>query len=620
MKTKYETWRIRDLLDALNAGRLLLPPYQRRGVWEDTKQKLLISSLKSNWPIGSLLFSNSNGDSDNVFLLIDGQQRVTAIRDYCKNPCGYLDSTDVTPAVLDGMCDFIASKLEGDQRARVMSTLTQWLSSCNAMTKSGGFSPSILAALFHNCLNIPVDTELTSACEDVANDLLENWDLSERQVPIVFFTGTSEAIAEIFRLINTAGEPLGKFDIIAAKWYKENTDTFIRNPKIIAHIRASYDQQIADGMTFEVPFDERAPMLVEYLFGLGKLLIESYPCFFGRPSAINETDELGFKLAAICHGLAFGKKPMEQLNEVMKKRGSSPEGIDPTAFEKAVFDACEFVELALNDVLLIRLNRASPQSPPEILHNTDQLVSMICRVLIGKYGPNFTTIRREWAEEEKILQATLRQFYLQDILEERWQGAAATRLFDRVWSSKGEGKYEPSSFYLDGYDRQQWKRILAAYHDKSKMQRRRTGRYVTKTHRTFLKYAIYTSLQFNQQTGCAYEIEHLYPVSRLEELIQRDQTDQAGWAIDHVANLALFSQKLNRKKKEETLAEHCAGLSPADLKKLHRDGLNMLMCSVEDVVIPTGKGKRFTRNDFEAFLDKRFSVMSEAVLECLFRD
>jgi hypothetical protein len=618
MKTKYETWRIRDLLDALDEGRLTLPPYQRRGVWEEGKQKRLISSLKSNWPIGSLLFSNSDDGNDNGFLLIDGQQRVTAIRDYCKNPCRYLEAADIASDVMDELCLFIKTKLGVDQRARVSSTLTSWLRSCTSMTKKGNFSPSILAKLFHAHLEVPADSDLSGACEDVVNDLLANWDLSERQVPIVFFSGTSDVVAEIFRLINTAGAPLGTFDVIAATWFKEGTDTVINNPKIVAHIRTSYDQQRDDGMTFESPFDERPAMLVEYLFGLGKLLIERYPHFFGKPSLLNETDELGFKLAAVSHGLAFSKKSMERLNGEMKRRCSGASGIDPTNFENAVIEACDFVAKAINDILLIRLNRASAQSPPEILHNTDQLLSIICRVLVGKYKPDFKGVRKEWAKEEKVLNVTIRQFYLQDILEERWQGAAATRLFDRVWRSEGDEKHEPSAFYLNGYGKADWRTILAGYHEKAKMQRRTTGRYVTKVHRTFLKFAICSALKHRQQTGEAYEIEHLYPVSRLEKLIKTDKADKAGWAIDHVANLALFSRKLNRDKSGETLAEFCDGLSPQELKQLEKDGLNMLMCEVQDVALPKDKSKRFTRANYEAFLDKRFGKMSDEIIECLF--
>lgn len=618
MKTKYETWKICELLDALEGKRLSLPPYQRRGVWEEPKQKRLIASLKSNWPIGSLLFSNSDDDTTGSFLLIDGQQRVTAIRDYCNNPCRYLDATDVTDDEMHSLCVFIQTKLGVDHSAEVASTLTQWLRTCTSMAKKGGFSPSRLANLLHAELGVTADTDLTAACEDVVNDLSSNWDLSEREVPIVFFSGSSDVVAEIFRLINTAGAPLGTFDIIAATWFKETTDTVINNAKIVAHIRASYDRQIDDGMTFETPFDERPPMLVEYLFGLGKVLIDKYPHFFGRPSSENETDELGFKLAAICHGLAFGKKPMERLNAVMKERCSVAEGIDPTCFENAVFEACDFVCSALNDILLIRLNRSSAQSPPEILHNTDQLVSIICRVLVGKYKADFKSVRIEWAREEPVLKLTLRQFYLQDILEGRWQGAAATRLFDRVWSSSGDGKHQPSTSYLDAYDKREWRTILASYHDKGKLDRRKTGRYVTKVHRTFLKFAIQSSLKHSQQTGGAYEIEHLYPVSRLEQLIKRDKSDQAGWAIDHVANLALFTRKLNRKKSGQTLAEYCDDLNQQEMKKLVKEGLNMLMCEVQDVSLPTGASKRFTRADYESFLDKRFERMADEVLECLF--
>ena len=621
MKTDYDAWTVGDLLKAIAGERLLLPTYQRRGVWDENKQKQLMASLRKQWPIGSLLFGKPAGDQTNKYLLIDGQQRVTAIREYCRNPCRYLEPRDVSAAVLERLCEFIKTQKGSDLSDKTSLLITEWLGTCTEMTKPGGFSASSLASVLEKKLELKGAIALASACEDVVLDLEANWNLNEREIAIVFYNGPSDDIPEIFKAINTAGEPLDKFDIIAAQWFTEGTDTNIKNPKIVSHIRASYEKQVADGMTFAVPFEDRDPMLVEYLFGLGKWLIAEYPIFFGKPSESNETEEVGFNIAATAHGLAIGWTPMGRLNRLMKTRSINKGKIDPIKFEQALKEACNFTLRALNDILGMRLNRSGLQEPPEILHNTSHLISMICRVLVGQFSADFKAERREWQKEKKVLATTLRHFYLEDILEEKWTGAAATRLFDCVWRREGD-KLVPSPHYLELRTDTQWKQMLAAYHGKSKMKRRKTGRYVQKHQKVFLKYAIHGTLLLKQELGEAHEIEHLFPVSRLEEVIEADKAEQSGWAIDHVANLALFSRTLNREKSKQTLEEYCAGMPLAQLRKLKKECLNsdMLMCEISDVAIPRGKGKRFTRGQYEVFLDNRFDRMSAAVMQCLFPD
>lgn len=619
MTTKYKSWTLCDLLNALESGELTLPQYQRRGVWDKKLQKRLMSSIQKNWPVGSLLFARYGEITDDCHLLIDGQQRVTAIRDFMKNPCAYLEPGDISPALLERLQAFVASsankpRSEADDATK--QAITKWLALCTAMSRDGGFVASALARSLIAELGISESLSLTEECELVIDELAAQWNLNQRKVPIVFYGGDIDDIPEIFERINTAGKRLDKFDIYSAQWYREGSATHIRTQPIRRHILTSYEKQIAEGMVFETRFEDRDPMLVEYLFGLSKLLMERFTLLFGKPATANQTDEVAFNIAATAHGLAILYKPMATLNGVMKGVSLHRGQIDPSAFEKALMEACEFTQNAMKRVLGIRLNRSSGSEPPEVLHNTSHMISFVCRVLVGKYGPDFRTPRAEWSDEEDILQRNLRHFYLEDILEDNWSGAAANTLWERVWRHDGEAKV-PSPYYLETRSQSHWDRILDNYHERLKLQLKTSGRYVQKHHKVFLKYAVNESLLAQQQLGSGYHIEHLFPVKRLEDLIQRHGDGNSGWAIDHVANLALFSRKLNERKGKKTLSEYYATLSPAKRRELKGEGLNMLMCQVGDVAI--ADERRFGKVAYERFLDMRFAKMKGEVLKCLRR-
>jgi hypothetical protein len=615
--TTYESLSVAELVKALREERLRLPPYQRRGVWDKDKQKALMVSLHKEWPIGSLLFARLQDAPPDYYTLIDGQQRATAISRFFENPCAFLNPDDISEPVLLALRAYAREQLNSNVDEKVDNAIRQWLSSCTSMETEGGFGTAKLQEALEIATGLSGHSSLTSKCEAVVTDLKRRWNLKDRRVSLTLYGGPSADIPEIFDLINTSGESLDKFDIYAAQWYQaETTDTVINNDAITEHIVAGYEQQRADGMTFETPFETREPMLVEYLFGLGKLLTEKFPLFFGKLSRANKMDEVGFNIAATAHQLKITQHEMGQLNDRMLSRHRNAAGkIDPSRFEKALLEACKFTKDVLGSILQIRLNKTNNDDPPEILHNTSHIISMICRVLAGKYEFDFVTQRAGWRIEQPILKQTLRQYYLEDILTNKWKGAAAGTLWDRVWQQQETGALVPSSFYLDRRDRTHWARILDNYNADLKAALKTGGRYVVRHHKVFLKYAVHSSLLSSQQ-NVPFEIEHLFPVSRLQDLIRQNGDQETGWPIDHVANLAIFSRKLNREKSKKTLHEYLESVSEAERRRLRREGLNMLMCRVQDVAI----GRPFRRRQYEAFLDKRFERMSEHVCRCLFGD
>lgn len=75
-----EKWKIKNLLDLLNEGKLdLNPPYQRNPIWTKSTQKYLINSIRKSIPIPNIfLFQREDG----TYEMVDGQQRTRAIKLY----------------------------------------------------------------------------------------------------------------------------------------------------------------------------------------------------------------------------------------------------------------------------------------------------------------------------------------------------------------------------------------------------------------------------------------------------------------------------------------------------------------------------------------------------------
>lgn len=84
-QSRVETVSLRDLLGAAKAGAVGLPMFQRGQVWNAGKIAYLWDSLLKGYPIGSLMLVKDQkgklqrGDGSHSWLLLDGQQRYSAI-------------------------------------------------------------------------------------------------------------------------------------------------------------------------------------------------------------------------------------------------------------------------------------------------------------------------------------------------------------------------------------------------------------------------------------------------------------------------------------------------------------------------------------------------------------
>jgi hypothetical protein len=63
-------------------------PYQRPAVWGDAQRVALIKSMLLNLPIGAVYVNVRDLDNARPYVVIDGKQRIQAIRDFADNKFG----------------------------------------------------------------------------------------------------------------------------------------------------------------------------------------------------------------------------------------------------------------------------------------------------------------------------------------------------------------------------------------------------------------------------------------------------------------------------------------------------------------------------------------------------
>lgn len=80
MEYKIEKWSIQNLLKYYEDEKIdLSPPYQRKQVWSLNDQRLLIESIKKNWPMPTFFVLIKD---DGSYEMVDGQQRSRTILGY----------------------------------------------------------------------------------------------------------------------------------------------------------------------------------------------------------------------------------------------------------------------------------------------------------------------------------------------------------------------------------------------------------------------------------------------------------------------------------------------------------------------------------------------------------
>lgn len=202
---------VSNLLSMVQMGEIAIPEIQRPFVWEPDKVTELIDSLYNGFPIGYIITWQSPNvklkDGNNSVgkkILIDGQQRITALR------AAILGQTVKNTDYKDVKIQVAYNPLEhkfATLNAAIKKDPT-WIKDISPLL-SGEVTPRVVRKEYL-AQNPTVDEEVIEAAIDALKEIVN------KQVGVIELSGNLdiERVTEIFIRINSKGVPLNQADFV----------------------------------------------------------------------------------------------------------------------------------------------------------------------------------------------------------------------------------------------------------------------------------------------------------------------------------------------------------------------------------------------------------------------
>ena len=307
MTAQYET----ITLGVNDLDRIKLPKFQRGFVWNKSKKNEFVQTLHDGFPFGALLVYPETSDSDSKLLLLDGQQRLSTIKQYKENPLPFWKPLNMERyknclAQINEQLseEFLLDEKAFDELLTGKRDEADWADEVQ--------------------VNSTVRKQLRDRIKELRRDVAKYIDLDELGILAIKFTGSKERIADVFANLNKGGMPLSKYEIYSAAWI--NTEIQLLGAgesgsglqdEILELVKSYYKrmENVAEFDLNEFSEDEltkeRAITLSEFGTALGAYVVRHLPSLV--PDTQSSQNEIGFGLLGIVTGT--DNRQLNTLNE-----------------------------------------------------------------------------------------------------------------------------------------------------------------------------------------------------------------------------------------------------------------------------------------------------------------
>ena len=614
-RSKHDPWKLGDFALANDEKSdfdafIELPIFQRSLVWSEKQKLALIDSIYRGFPIGAILAYQSRTKGDKVYLqMVDGLQRMTAIRDYLERPL-YFAPIDClfSEDFIKELCLIKYGTTSDDDMNSASSDIQKWLQITEKPLPNKGWQFDDFKKRIANDdaeLAANLDTLSTSFYNEITFASNKIMEISVTEIPVIKYLGPIENIPTIFERINNQGTKLSKYEIFASSWIK--SATWVKSTDIHEAVKRKYNVHIENNYVISdydpnKPIAEDAYNLYEYLFGLGKVLSNEFPLLFESSSEPDDVTPIAFVLYTIALGMPLAD--MKKLAVNMPRKNTDL--INPTAMESAIRDAVKQINNKIEPYLRVKLNSTSNKR--QLPHSQNQIISLITAYLAHEYDSEWKKTNSPTAQ--KILDNAT-SHYLFDIIRGTWGGSGDSRLFRMTWN---EDKTK-SHYYVEPVPENQFREALSSWFDDSLKKNQKERSNISSSVRAVLLFLYAHRITVHDDANDMYEIEHIYPVGHIAEIIK--DTSSTGWPISALGNLMLLPQEVNRIKGKELLGDVLPGLvqdgtiSESDVKKIEK-----YLVEPRDWHTISAN-PRISRDGFVDFCKSRHSAIEEILVDKL---
>ena len=533
-----ENWSLQDLSSALqdmhkDNKKIVVPMFQRGKRWNKNQEKTFIDSLIKGYPVGTMLFYETFEDNKRTYILVDGLQRGNSIKKYMTNPTEFFYDDSIS----DEFCAEIL-KIVGEEDEEFYSSirtiLTSFIKEQKTFKNLQYYSVAKLIADEFKVGYEPIEKLI----DTIKNFFEERQDLYDRiastVIPVIVYTGEESNLPDIFDRINSKGTPLDQYEVYAAAW-PVNEKYAINNLGVIEHIVKKYDSFVEDGYFIhgysrEEMRTTRKVNAFEYLFGLGKYLVEKYEILgFNKNFADDTVNPIAFELVNAC------------LNDADKIRilYKNLQTIDLNVLEQAIYKAIDFVN---DSISVVTKFKGNSRNANKIFHSKYQILSMISTTFKEMYANgNYTHFSDGWQDRKSTIAKNLVHYYVYDIIT-------------NYWSEGGTGKIHAAAKpnrYMNEISSRAWMVALDGFFERSMLRAESKKVANPKNEEFVVLNCIYlkTFTAMDQLSIERFDVEHIAPKEQMRKLNEACKGE--GLPISCIANLCYLPEYVNRSKKDK---------------------------------------------------------------------
>ncbi len=609
-----EFWTLKEIRDSLEKEwhgkkKIVIPMFQRGKRWPKEKKETFIDSLRKRYPVGTLLFYKTFDGEQEIYTLIDGLQRGSAIKEYLSNPSKFFSINDLQENTRNNLYNLIISGGSFEkQKEKIDNIISSYINALKGYDDLSDFDIYDLLSsefpIIHN-----KGRELKAILSNDFKALKDDYNqLCSMSIPAIVYTGDEDTLPEIFARINSKGVALTEYEIYAASWPRKEFQ--IDNENIIEYVLKKYD--LLNDSEYSISKynrdDKRRKKIVnafEYVFGLSKYLQNTYQSLnFYYDKKADETNPVAFQLLNACFNSAHS-----QIKDVHKIVLRFCKNI--SKLEEALFSSIEFVNKCIDPILKFKGNNRKDATKK--FHSQYQIMSLISFVFRKKYviDHDVISINDNWKIYKQRLQKNIWKYYVYDILCKYW-GEGGT---GKIHTANNEDRYliELSESQLS---------IAYDSHAENMYNRREIMQVKNPSDEDFVilnTVYVHNFSAMDQLSIDKFDVEHIATKAQMKKLILKAKG--IGLPISHIANLCYLPEFDNRSKGSNNFYQ--------DLNYLERN-TNTLQTIEDKYSFTTSDDLEFMNlsyadTDFEElqrhyvneFLKKRNKIIKEKFLKSL---
>ena len=605
---KTENWTVKELSDALQNNhkdnkRIVVPMFQRGQRWSKGQQQTFIDSLIKGYPVGSLLFYEKYENGQWIYILVDGLQRGSCIRNYMTNPTEFFYNDNIS----DDVCSDILSVIGEDDPsnyAAVTTILTDFIKEQKSFKNIQfyGVAGSIFQR-FEKTHDFDAIGQVIQIITKFFQDKQDLYDsIAATAIPINVYSGPEETLPEIFERINSKGTPLDQYEIYAAAW-PVNKKFAIKNSDVVEYVVKKYDTLVDAGYTIhgynrEDLRQEKKVNAFEYLFGLSRYLVNTYDILaFSKNITDDAVNPLAFELVNAC------LNDMDRIRVLYKNL----EGIDINAFEAALLKAIKFV---MESVSVVTRFKGNARNANKTFHSKYQIMSMISTSFKEMYpGGIYDKIDESWADKKNAIARNLVQYYVYDIITNYWSDGGTNKIHAAAKPNR----------YMTELSGRAWAVALDGFFEQSMQRSEKKNVANPKSEEYVLLNCIYvkTFTAMDQLSVDKFDVEHIAPKEQMRKLIEACSGD--GLPISCIANLCYLPESANRSKGAKNFYQDKKYLTHINLKEVESKYSFTEQEDLEWMDMPYEKPEDFAvlRDYYLDYCTKRFEKLKHLFCDSL---